>query len=131
MPPSPLLTQLEDVPPSMFCGEGFCSEHEICECINLIKIPLGSVVEFMIVDTSEYYICQEKTDAGCWLKLSENTSNGCNVGLLLCFCLPFAKGSFWFLRISFFLCPVCIVLQTLRTVKKVCSILVQGNEELA
>lgn len=53
MPPSPLLTQLEDVPPSMFCGEGFCPVHDICECINLIKIPLGAVVEFMIVDTSE------------------------------------------------------------------------------
>lgn len=52
VPPSPMLTQFGDVPPSMICGEGGCPQ-EFCECLNLIKIPLGTVVEIIIADTGK------------------------------------------------------------------------------
>lgn len=48
VPPSPLLTQLSDVSPDMFCNT---CEEEFCECTHLIKVPLGAVVEFVIADS--------------------------------------------------------------------------------
>lgn len=105
MPPSPLLTQLEDVPPSMFCGEGFCSEHDICECINLIKIPLGSVVEFMIVDTSELLHWPRKDMLVITLrKYFERLQCG-SVFIVFVFLLPKAHfGSCQFLYVSYLYC---------------------------
>lgn len=52
-PPSPLLTQIEDVPKSVMCTEQLlenCKNQSICECIHLIEIPLKSTVELVLHD---------------------------------------------------------------------------------
>ncbi|KAK3909048.1 Oxidoreductase OpS5 [Frankliniella fusca] len=51
--PSPLLTQLEDVPAHLFCTPGLlqqCAPAGTCECLHIIKVGLGEVVEFVIGD---------------------------------------------------------------------------------
>ncbi|KAL5012095.1 hypothetical protein ScPMuIL_010646 [Solemya velum] len=53
LPPAPLLTQHASVPTEMFCDESTvkwnCSE-KFCECVHLLAVPLGSVVEMVLVD---------------------------------------------------------------------------------
>lgn len=56
--PSPLLTQLSDIPTSLLCDQ--CPE-EYCECLHVLKVPLNSVVEMIIADTCKF-----------WDKLSTN-----------------------------------------------------------
>lgn len=48
LPASPLLTQFRDIPPSKLCNS---CDQQFCECTYLIKIPLGSVVEILMVNT--------------------------------------------------------------------------------
>ncbi|KDR15437.1 Laccase [Zootermopsis nevadensis] len=56
MPPSPLLTQADDVLRSVLCPTGpgrtpGCpGSQDYCECVHVIKIPLGSVVQFLLID---------------------------------------------------------------------------------
>ncbi|KAF2894896.1 hypothetical protein ILUMI_11279, partial [Ignelater luminosus] len=53
-PPSPLLTQREDVPETNICNSlnkpEQCQNMEICECVHVEQIPLGANVELIIVD---------------------------------------------------------------------------------
>ncbi|PSN35801.1 hypothetical protein C0J52_21815 [Blattella germanica] len=53
-PPSPILSQPHDIPSNLFCPKGdkptpVCGK-EFCECFHLIKIPLGAVVQILLVD---------------------------------------------------------------------------------
>ncbi|XP_054289587.1 uncharacterized protein LOC129004903 isoform X2 [Macrosteles quadrilineatus] len=50
-PPSPLLTQLYDIPPEHFCQNAECVKDgsENCACTQIVHVPLNSVVEFMFV----------------------------------------------------------------------------------
>lgn len=47
----PLLSQRDMIQPEMSCDniKKNCS-HNFCECTNIIKIPLGSVVELFLID---------------------------------------------------------------------------------
>lgn len=51
-PPSPLLSQYDDIPPHYFCnGDNRpvdCGEN--CECVHKIDIPLNAIVEIVLVD---------------------------------------------------------------------------------
>ncbi|XP_018803993.1 PREDICTED: laccase-5 isoform X2 [Bactrocera latifrons] len=51
-PPSPILSQLSDVPPELFCnGDNRpvnCDNN--CQCVHKVDIPLGAVVEVVLVD---------------------------------------------------------------------------------
>ncbi|CAK9804050.1 LCC4 [Anthophora quadrimaculata] len=52
-PTAPPLSQLEDVSDEMFCnGDNLPAncKSEVCTCIHLIKIPLNSIVEIVLVD---------------------------------------------------------------------------------
>lgn len=52
MPPSPLLSQLEDVPVGVVCNESTvanCNET-FCDCTYTLDIPLGSLVELVLID---------------------------------------------------------------------------------
>jgi len=60
-PPAPPLTQPEDVPPEALCPLGTdglvpqCPGGEsYCMCTNVIKIPLGAIVQIILSDESEY-----------------------------------------------------------------------------
>uniref|UniRef100_A0A1B6DT36 Plastocyanin-like domain-containing protein n=1 Tax=Clastoptera arizonana TaxID=38151 RepID=A0A1B6DT36_9HEMI len=48
--PSPLLSQKLDIPEDLFCKPECQSSKRICECLNIIKVPLNSIVEFIIDD---------------------------------------------------------------------------------
>lgn len=53
-PPSPLLTQVEDVDPDLMCRKetrpARCQDLPICECVHVIDLPLGATVELILVD---------------------------------------------------------------------------------
>ncbi|PNF18423.1 hypothetical protein B7P43_G09045 [Cryptotermes secundus] len=60
-PPSPLLSQGPDVPSEMFCPTGrsgfpqcpaSTANEEYCECIYVVKVPLGAVVQMVVGDLS-------------------------------------------------------------------------------
>ena len=62
-PPSPLLSQGPDIPKELFCpigGNGFpqCQANTVsggyCECVQVIKVPRGAVVQIVMGDKSEY-----------------------------------------------------------------------------
>ncbi|XP_054289636.1 uncharacterized protein LOC129004939 [Macrosteles quadrilineatus] len=102
-PPSPLLTQLYDIPPDMFCQNAECpvDGSRVCDCTHVIRVPLNSVVEFMLVHAEmpnpamlfhpfhihghDYYVIEEGqlpaqyfTPDGrkfAWEKLNENRYN--------------------------------------------------------
>ncbi|XP_069675441.1 uncharacterized protein [Periplaneta americana] len=53
---SPLLTQLDDIPPGQICptgvdGRPYCNTT-LCTCSHIIKVPLGDVVQFILIDGS-------------------------------------------------------------------------------
>ncbi|XP_017889706.1 laccase-4-like isoform X2 [Ceratina calcarata] len=52
--PSPPLSQMEDVPQNLLCNADnlppHCSSQSVCECVHVIKLPLNSVVEVVLVD---------------------------------------------------------------------------------
>ncbi|XP_067009264.2 uncharacterized protein [Anabrus simplex] len=55
-PPSPLLTQWSDIPQDLFCpgtenGQPHCLSG-FCECVHVVQIPLGAVIELIILDQS-------------------------------------------------------------------------------
>lgn len=51
LPSFPLLSQREMIEPWMSCDQikKDCS-LEFCECTNIIRVPLGSVVELFLID---------------------------------------------------------------------------------
>lgn len=56
LPPSPPLSQLEDIPPEMIChGENKPKDCENpCMCTHIVDLPYNGIVELVIVDESEY-----------------------------------------------------------------------------
>nr|CAD7393961.1 unnamed protein product [Timema cristinae] len=50
LPSSPILSQLEDIHPETFCSG---NDSTLKECFHVIKIPLGAVVEFLLVDHTD------------------------------------------------------------------------------
>ncbi|KAL0272318.1 UNVERIFIED_CONTAM: hypothetical protein PYX00_005342 [Menopon gallinae] len=56
-PPSPLLTQSQDVRYPSFCSEDSVPEDcpkEVCECIHVLHIRLGATVELVLVNQDEW-----------------------------------------------------------------------------
>lgn len=56
LPPSPLLSQEEDVPLDVFCpmspnGSSYCLRQN-CHCVHMINIPLDAVVQMVLIDQS-------------------------------------------------------------------------------
>ncbi|XP_053999584.1 uncharacterized protein LOC128887574 [Hylaeus anthracinus] len=55
-PPSPPLSQLEDLPQDQFCNAEnmptSCNNTKPCTCTHVIKLPLNSIVEIVLVDES-------------------------------------------------------------------------------
>lgn len=57
----PVLSQLSDIPDSAFCPKdqrtGFSTcpagPDGVCNCLNIIRVPLNSVVQFILIDKSE------------------------------------------------------------------------------
>lgn len=51
-PPAPPLSQLDDIPPEMFCNgdnrPAGCGTN--CECTHTVDIPLNAIVEVVLVD---------------------------------------------------------------------------------
>ena len=56
MPPSPPLSQHNDLPPKSFCNESTvvnCKEKQ-CACPYTLQISLGSLVEVILIDEGTY-----------------------------------------------------------------------------
>ncbi|XP_071085419.1 uncharacterized protein [Haliotis cracherodii] len=51
-PPSPPLSQYDDIPKDMFCGSHNTRNctHQYCECIHVIKVDLDDTVEMVLID---------------------------------------------------------------------------------
>lgn len=64
-PPSPLLTQPDDIPFSIMCNEvnipKKCEGKPVCECVHINHVPLGSTVEIILFDQGKWlsFILQE------------------------------------------------------------------------
>lgn len=71
-PPSPLLTQPDDIPMNIMCNENNiptkCSGKSVCECVHIIHIPMGSTVEIILFDQGKW-ICL------VWIYLKTLTNN--------------------------------------------------------
>jgi hypothetical protein len=52
MPPSPPLSQYNDLPSGILCNESSVvnCQHEFCDCTYTLQIPLGSLVELVLID---------------------------------------------------------------------------------
>ncbi|XP_064639307.1 uncharacterized protein LOC135494912 [Lineus longissimus] len=54
LPPSPPLTQEEDIPKDLMCppynGTGSYCNKEFCECTHMIEVKLGQLVELVLID---------------------------------------------------------------------------------
>lgn len=55
LPPSPLMTQLQDIDGAVFCDTP-CQVGTACECVNVIDIPLGDSVEVLLAHQGKYTI---------------------------------------------------------------------------
>lgn len=57
-PPSPMISQINDIPPESFCnGDNKptnCGRN--CMCVHKVDIPLHAVVEVVLVDEGTFYI---------------------------------------------------------------------------
>lgn len=66
MPSSPLLTQPDDPRRSVLCPTGpdgtpRCPGYEdFCECVHVIRIPLGAVVQFVLLDKGKFELSNYK-----------------------------------------------------------------------
>lgn len=51
-PPAPMLSQIHDIPPELFCnGDNRPADcGPVCQCVHKVDIPLGAVVEVVLVD---------------------------------------------------------------------------------
>lgn len=57
MPSVPLLSQRDSISSDMFCDHKSltnCTDNVQCECTNVIKIPLGDVVELILIDEGNF-----------------------------------------------------------------------------
>lgn len=56
-PPSPFLTQLNDIPKEQICdGKNkpkSCENKPVCTCSHVLNIPLNSSVEMVIINTGK------------------------------------------------------------------------------
>ena len=52
MPPSPPLSQYDDIPAGVLCNESTVAncQNEFCDCTYTLQIPLGSLVELILID---------------------------------------------------------------------------------
>lgn len=61
-PPSPPLSQPEDIPSNQYCNRSTLFEHcpgnGVCTCTHKLNIPLNSVVEILLIDECEYTLEQ-------------------------------------------------------------------------
>ncbi|PSN51485.1 hypothetical protein C0J52_00762 [Blattella germanica] len=70
VPPSPVITQREDIPNDNFCPKGHqgvptCPGGEShCKCIQLIKVPLGAVVQFVLLDKEDEQRLLKRLESG-------------------------------------------------------------------
>ncbi|XP_039275445.1 laccase isoform X2 [Nilaparvata lugens] len=57
MPSEPLLSQRDDINKDMFCDHSKLNNctSQSCHCTNVIKIPLGDVVELILIDEGHTY----------------------------------------------------------------------------
>lgn len=55
-PPSPPLSQIDDIPPEMFCNGDNKPENcgRNCMCVHKVDIPMNAVVEVVLVDEGEF-----------------------------------------------------------------------------
>ena len=53
-PPSPLLSQWEEVPSSILCEKSCPFSGDFCECLNILHIPLNITLDIVIIDKGEY-----------------------------------------------------------------------------
>lgn len=60
-PPSPPLSQIDDIPPEMFCNGDNKPENcgRNCMCVHKVDIPMNAVVEVVLVDEGEWRECAE------------------------------------------------------------------------
>lgn len=58
LPSFPLLSQFNDINPDTFCDHQTLRNCNVtfCECTNVINIPLGNVVEIILVDKGKFII---------------------------------------------------------------------------
>lgn len=58
LPSFPLLTQFNDIKQDTFCDHQPLRNCNVtfCECTNVINIPLGNVVEIILVDKGKFII---------------------------------------------------------------------------
>jgi hypothetical protein len=64
MPPFPPLTQSDPIPPDMVCPQDntVCVDGSnsnspgarLCECVNIIQVQLGQVVEMILIDWGKF-----------------------------------------------------------------------------
>ena len=58
LPAAPPLSQLEDVPTSLFCNASAPPEPDCrtryCGCLHMLRVELGSLVELVLIDESKY-----------------------------------------------------------------------------
>lgn len=57
-PPSPLMSQFDDIPKDYFCKEECrkLTDKKPCNCANIFSIPSETVVDMIIYDTGIYNI---------------------------------------------------------------------------
>ncbi|XP_021367995.1 laccase-1-like isoform X1 [Mizuhopecten yessoensis] len=58
LPPSPPLSQFNDIPQDMFCNAATVQKNcsaEYCECIHTIKVDLNDTVELVIIDEGKVW----------------------------------------------------------------------------
>lgn len=56
-PPSPLLSQYDDVPQSLLCNATSVRRNcsvDFCSCVHRIRLPFGATVELVLIDTGNY-----------------------------------------------------------------------------
>lgn len=60
-PSSPLASQINDVPPNQICNKNevpencFQESSTICECIHVINVEKGSVVDIVLIHQGIYH----------------------------------------------------------------------------
>ncbi|XP_020298310.1 laccase-4-like isoform X2 [Pseudomyrmex gracilis] len=57
LPPSPLLSQANDIPSDMICNSthkpDYCVDGKLCGCTHVIELPFNGIVELVLIDATE------------------------------------------------------------------------------
>ncbi|KAJ8912103.1 hypothetical protein NQ315_005439 [Exocentrus adspersus] len=57
-PPSPLLTQPDDIPRNLMCNElnvpQRCTGQDVCECVHMEHVALETTTEIILIDQGRY-----------------------------------------------------------------------------